>query len=155
VGKSWGPYFEKGPYLPSQRVNVIGNTCDRNGWYQGWPMNAEIFVGEEYASRDTGDYAPGQIVANVTIQKNKIATQNSRGRGVFLGYGVSGVSIDSNQLDGCAKACQSPVIRIEEVGTENLTVTNNHQDSQFHSTYIYLGKIGPYTVSGNDMLVHQ
>ena len=118
-------------------------------------MNAEIFVGEQHARGDQGAYSPGQIAANVTIQKNKISTQNAQGRGVVLGYGVSGVTIDSNQLDGCAAACQSPVIRIEEVGTENLAITNNHQDAQFHSTYIYLGHVGPYTISGNDMLVHQ
>ncbi|HEY3930587.1 MAG TPA: glycosyl hydrolase family 28-related protein [Candidatus Koribacter sp.] len=151
VGKTWGPYKQDGPILPSQRVTVKNNTCTKNGWYQGWPMNSEIFVGEQYAE----NWNPGDVASDITVQANTVSSQNAQGRGVVVGYGTARVTIDNNELSGCASACIAPVIRIAETGTDTLSVTNNHQDKQFATTYIYLGKIGPYTVSGNDMLVHQ
>ena len=154
VGKTWGPYKQDGSVLPSQRVTVRNNTCNHNGWYQGWPMNSEILVGEEYAAA----WKPGDVVSDITVQGNTITSQNAQGRGVVVGYGASRVTIDANQFSGCGgtAACAYPnkaVIRIEEVGTETLTITNNKDDKKYPATYIQLGDVGPYTISGNDMIV--
>ena len=154
VGKSWGPYLQTGPFIRSQHVTVQNNNCDRNGWFQGWPMNAEIFVGEQYSQGDQRTYAAGDTASEITIKNNLIRSRNSQGRGISLGYGVARVTIDGNRLNGCAKICEDPVIRIEELGTADLTITNNHQDKQFRTAYIYIGDVGPYTVAGNDMQVH-
>jgi hypothetical protein len=157
VDRSHGTYRpEPAAYIASQRIQVSGNVCKGNNQYTGWPLNAEIMVGDNYAAPASGpEYAAGKTASEIEVSGNMIAAQNSLGMGVAVGYGASNVTVTGNTITGCGNetiACESDrVYRYYDVGaTANIVVTNNHEDTAYAGVVRTNGP-GPYEIWGNNM----
>lgn len=156
VDKNGGAYTRgrRGTYVPSRAITVEGNTCSRNNAYRGWPIDAEIVVGDNYARNGDMAFKPGETADGVTIRGNRILAGNAQGMGVAVGYGAANVTIEGNTMSGCGRGGDlpcGPVVRVADYGeSSNVKILNNRQDGRSPGAGIMLRGSGPYEVRGND-----
>lgn len=158
VDRSGGTYRpQPAAYIGAQRVQISGNVCTLNNQYTGWPLNAEIMIGDNYASAATGpEYKAGDTVSAVTVTDNMIHPGNPLGMAVAVGYGAADVTVSGNTISGCgseeATRCHADrVFRFYDVAaTAKIAITNNHQDAAYRGVLRTNGP-GPYEIWGNNM----
>lgn len=158
VDRSHGTYRpQPAVYIAAQRVRISGNVCVRNNQYKGWPLDAEIMVGDNYAAAASGpDYKAGDTANAITVSDNMIHPGNALGMAVAVGYGAGDVTVDGNTITGCGTGetmpCQADrVFRYYDVGaTANVVISNNYQDPEYRGVLRTNGP-GPYDIEGNNM----
>jgi hypothetical protein len=156
VDKNGGAYTRgrKGTYVPSMSITVEGNTCNRNNAYKGWPIDAEIVVGDNYPVNGYRAFKPGDTADGITIRNNRVIAGNDRGMGVAVGYGAANVTIERNTISGCGQGGDipcGPVYGVADFGeSTNVKILNNHQDGQYPKARMLLKGKGPYDVRGNN-----
>lgn len=160
---------ENGPYgstlqLASHHVQVTQNTCENNMRYTGWPVVADILVG------DTNVKANAPTAHHIEVTKNVISTISQNGLGIVIGGGASDVTVSDNTINGCGgmhgqltspqwlncRDTREPILRIVDRGTGNtrIRIFNNRDDGRY-SSWILGNGAGPYEIWGNgNMLVN-
>ena len=156
VDRTHGSYRpQPAEFIASQRIKVSGNYCNRNNGYAGWPMDAEIMIGDNYAGASTGaDYKPGQTAKDIMVSDNMVTAQNALGMGIAVGYGASNVIVTGNEFTGCGNGSTTPcktgsVFRyVDTPATSDIVLTNNHQGTAYEGVLRTRGP-GPYEIWGN------
>jgi hypothetical protein len=156
VDRTHGSYRpQPAEFMASQRIKVSGNYCNRNNGYAGWPLDAEIMIGDNYAAPSTGpDYKPGQTAKDIMVSDNMVTAQNALGLGIAVGYGASNVTVTGNEITGCGNGSMTPcntgsVFRyVDTPATSDIVLTNNHQDTTYTGVLRTNGR-GPYEIWGN------